>query len=121
MSNQRENPTDFRTRCLRNEAYCRENIEDRSSRNNIAREVWYEKFFWLKKNAWWTFRNLQHWILDYDYLHRLTFFEDPENEWFFTPNHRPHRGGGGHQDDSLRLDAPKAHPERKEATEFIPE
>lgn len=130
MSNQRENPSDFRTRCLRDERYCRKNIEDRTTRDDIARQAWYEKFLWLKKNAWWTFRNLQHWIRDYDYRYGdaevLVYYDEngmyaeheTENKawvpWWFVYNHRSHRWGGGCQDESLRLDAPKAHPERKE-------
>lgn len=63
----RSNPTDFKLRCAREVKYLKENIEDRISRGPTQRQVWWEKFDFLRDNAWWSYMIVKRWIDDYDY------------------------------------------------------
>lgn len=117
----RSNPSDFKERCVKTEAYLRENIEDRCSNDGVARSVWNEKFFWLKSKAWWSFRNFQHWLSDYDYnLEKRSLFGDSRRgmeyiEWVRDGRHKKHRKmDGGHHVDTRGLGGEAAPREKAE-------
>jgi hypothetical protein len=115
-----------KVRCRKTYDYLVSWIEDRDSRDQIKRQVWWEQYHILKRDCWWTFRKLEHWLRDRDHKNAQKPRGDFTGngilasgiEYLLNPpviSHRAHRGVGGVSSGctGLRTEGAPVHYDRK--------